>query len=780
MHFHQSFLFGAAAVLAASGLQAQDAVRQAGPMARADFSAPHHPSGPEAIAPVGAVSGSGVHSTPLGYYACDPGNPAELCYDLTIGYQQGEIYNPSSQKADRIWLRGYSGPVSGAEGAALTAPEIHLKPGTTLRMTLRNALDEVPPELGIPPCEDGHADPNEPSCANFNRSNMHTHGLWINPNGNGDNVLLTIEPGVNFQYEFNIPRDHPAGTFWYHPHLHGSTAPQVSSGMTGALIIEGDRRPMLGEGGDWMMPGDVDVLLDPPVAGDPAQKITDRVLMFQQISYACRDAQWQIKTDDSGRWICDEGDYGMVEAGPSGQVFDQFGVSPQGTTWDVSGRFTAINGAVWPMLTQRAVAGQMERWRLIHAGVRDTIKLEVRRATRDSYDDLRAAELAVTGEQQMRDMLEAVCAPPAEDAAATSEPVIYSLATDGLTRPALQRQDATWLQPGYREDLLLSFQEPGIYCLINGEADSGDVVANGRHGPELLGYVEVLANGPDGADESDIRQALIDRARAHYDGAVRDRIIADLEDGLRLTAFQRHAPVADEEITRDGQLQLQTAAFRIFNSTPVQGPPAFKFEVGEIGQDFAGNLIMQNSDSYDPARIDKLLPLDAAQEWWLTSFGGGGHPFHIHVNPFEVQDVRLTAPPAGCGTQRADGSDDIVPIAQDPRPGCAVVPTDRSTWLDVSAPGSQVASGPLPADGTGGTVLSQYAGLQGTWKDTIFANQDHLVRVRTRYQRYIGQFVLHCHILDHEDEGMMQNVVIGLPDAGGAALPFGHDHGGTR
>ncbi|MFD4947846.1 multicopper oxidase domain-containing protein [Streptomyces sp. NPDC058409] len=27
---------------------------------------------------------------------------------------------------------------------------------------------------------------------------------------------------------------------------------------------------------------------------------------------------------------------------------------------------------------------------------------------------------------------------------------------------------------------------------------------------------------------------------------------------------------------------------------------------------------------------------------------------------------------------------------------------------------------------------------------------------RTKYERYIGDFVLHCHILDHEDTGMME------------------------
>jgi hypothetical protein len=47
----------------------------------------------------------------------------------------------------------------------------------------------------------------------------------------------------------------------------------------------------------------------------------------------------------------------------------------------------------------------------------------------------------------------------------------------------------------------------------------------------------------------------------------------------------------------------------------------------------------------------------------------------------------------------------------------------------------------------------------------------YTIKVRTRYQRYIGEFVLHCHILDYEDQGMMQNVEIPIPDgAGGIAM----------
>jgi FtsP/CotA-like multicopper oxidase with cupredoxin domain len=56
------------------------------------------------------------------------------------------------------------------------------------------------------------------------------------------------------------------------------------------------------------------------------------------------------------------------------------------------------------------------------------------------------------------------------------------------------------------------------------------------------------------------------------------------------------------------------------------------------------------------------------------------------------------------------------------------------------------------------------------WKDTLFVPRGQQLRLRTRYERYIGTFVLHCHIVSHEDEGMMEllEIVPPRPDEGGA------------
>lgn len=71
-------------------------------------------------------------------------------------------------------------------------------------------------------------------------TNLHFHGSHVSPKGNSDNVLLRINPGENFDYEFKLPENHPPGLYWYHPHMHEFTDSQVNSGMAGAIIVRGD------------------------------------------------------------------------------------------------------------------------------------------------------------------------------------------------------------------------------------------------------------------------------------------------------------------------------------------------------------------------------------------------------------------------------------------------------------------------------------------------------------------------------------------------------------
>ena len=55
----------------------------------------------------------------------------------------------------------------------------------------------------------------------------------------GDDVFLDVGAGADYDYRWQVPADHAQGTHWYHPHSHGLVEPQILSGMSGMLVIDG-------------------------------------------------------------------------------------------------------------------------------------------------------------------------------------------------------------------------------------------------------------------------------------------------------------------------------------------------------------------------------------------------------------------------------------------------------------------------------------------------------------------------------------------------------------
>ena len=96
---------------------------------------------------------------------------------------------------------------------AFPGPTWVAKPGDTIRVHLENHLDQW--------------------------TNLHTHGFHVSPLDNGDNVFVHIDPDTSFDYEYVLPETHPDGVYWYHPHPHGITEQQNTSGMVGTILIEG-------------------------------------------------------------------------------------------------------------------------------------------------------------------------------------------------------------------------------------------------------------------------------------------------------------------------------------------------------------------------------------------------------------------------------------------------------------------------------------------------------------------------------------------------------------
>lgn len=123
-----------------------------------------------------------------------------LSLDLEASAQQIQLGNRTAN------LLAYNGQMPG--------PQLEVNPGDTVQIRLTNRL-------------------NQPT-------NLHYHGLHISPTGTGDNVFLEISPGESYTYEFQLPKNHPAGTFWYHPHYHGLVAEQLFAGLAGLFIVRGD------------------------------------------------------------------------------------------------------------------------------------------------------------------------------------------------------------------------------------------------------------------------------------------------------------------------------------------------------------------------------------------------------------------------------------------------------------------------------------------------------------------------------------------------------------
>lgn len=176
-----------------------------------------------------------------------------------------------------VTTRTFEGTVPG--------PTLRVRRGDRMRVALVNHMDEP--------------------------TNLHFHGLHVSPSGNSDNSFLHAMPGEKLDLVLDIPTDHPAGTFWYHPHLHGSVASQVFGGLAGAIVVEGDLDQV------------------PEVAA-----ARERLLVFSDITL-----------DGAGRIPA----AGMMDA-MNGR----------------EGELVLVNGLFRPRLTLRP--GETERWRLVNAG----------------------------------------------------------------------------------------------------------------------------------------------------------------------------------------------------------------------------------------------------------------------------------------------------------------------------------------------------------------------------------------------------------------------------
>ncbi|MEI8368258.1 MAG: multicopper oxidase domain-containing protein [Planctomycetia bacterium] len=340
-------------------------------------------------------------------------------------------------------------------------PTIEFAPNSVQLIPVLNLLDQVEltnatvPDFAIvDPVKTG-PDPSLPDNGphGFDVINLHTHGLNVSPRWPADDIFRRIGPGQLKFFVYQIPPEQPAGTYFYHPHNHGSVADQVAGGMAGPLIVRDNTRGLdaAGEKKGW-------------------GKATESIVMFQQLTLYKIDANasdrftrpdfFALKDMDLDRavGVTDRPDVREVAlrlnppAGPPIKRLDAV------ETW--------VSGAFQPTLGSPFSPGEVRRLRLIHAGVEENVNFTIE--------------------------------PPTPD---LPRPLIQVIAWDGipLAEPfIITERRQLLLSPGNRADVLVVFPTQGLTETLNGESHRYAIVQRDAEATpaNALAYLAVQPGTP--------------------------------------------------------------------------------------------------------------------------------------------------------------------------------------------------------------------------------------------------------------------------------------------
>jgi FtsP/CotA-like multicopper oxidase with cupredoxin domain len=427
---------------------------------------------------------------------------------------------PVNLGGQQVYLLTYNGQIP--------APRLEAKPGDKVRIHFTNNLSQP--------------------------TNIHYHGLHIPPTGNADNVFLRINPGEKLTYEFEIAQNQAAGTFWYHPHLHGFVAEQLFGGLAGLFIVRGE----------------LDEIPEIKAAKEEFLVLQDFAL------------------DEGGRLLSSM--HMSLMMGREGDVI-------------------VVNGNINPSFSLPAKG--LLRLRILNASTSRFYRL----------------------------MIE-------------NHP-FYQIATDGnaLNEPIEVRE--LLLTPGQRADVLVKGdKQPGQYRLLNLPYDRGSMSMMGGGG--MMGGRGMMGRNRD-----------------------------------------RNIPIVLATLNYDSPLETLSLPTKLASISSLPEPVAVRrFELNHGMSPAVGMAFLINGEPYSGDRLHTQVQLDTVEDWEITNTGVMDHPFHIHVNSFQV-------------------------ISRNGQPES------------------------LPA-----------------WRDTVLVKRGETVRIRIRFRDFAGKTVYHCHILDHEDLGMMGNLVI--------------------
>jgi FtsP/CotA-like multicopper oxidase with cupredoxin domain len=536
-----------------------------------------------------------------------------------------------------------------------------------------------------------------------NTLNLHTHGLTVSPLGMSDNIFREMRPGTTNLIQIDIPSDHPSGTFWYHVHKHGSVTYQFLGGMAGFLIVEG------GEGTLDAVP-EVAAAKDVPMAFQVIRSTNDGKVVF------VNEKAQQFGTspfsppappppiENQGLWST----YGL-NGGPP--------LAPDGSFPGKPTRYSyTTNGIANPTLHMRP--GEVQRWRLLNATDGDNLLL--------TLVSKEASEQGLG---------------------------LNVVAMDAITVPKSYRLDPgdpLVMGPGQRMDVMVKAGKPGVYLLQTLNPNLPASVSPyrdaqfpsgidpqprpSRRSPDFPSPCSASPDQCAGKFSYPVPLATIEVSGAAKNMDLPadplptpkglpgiDTMLSRTPDAVRNVVFEICGDVVLSPATN---LPSCGWYFTKYGATYWGGAPFTNLEMmrdaDDMGQPSSNpdmpRINFKKEGLFDPN--DPLFPDMIAgnyEEWTVYNQSFSDHPFHIHQNHVLVTKINsITIPqPEWHDTL-------VVPAAVCLKPSC-----------------------PSISDNTPGSITFR------TYFNPVTA----------------GCFVMHCHILTHEDIGMMQRLDI-LPAKG--------------
>ena len=162
----------------------------------------------------------------------------------------------------------------------------------------------------------------------------------------------------------------------------------------------------------------------------------------------------------------------------------------------------------------------------------------------------------------------------------------------------------------------------------------------------------------------------------------------------------------------------------------------FTFAASDAPVDIANGSFINGASFPDNTLTQPRL--NTTEEWVLVNNSVAAHPFHYHVNDFQVMSVFDPTP--------------STPAIQGMPAYANLTVTTPNMWYQDTV---NIPAASFNSDGT--------------------VNAPGRVVIRTKSLAFDGAFVFHCHILDHEDEGMMSlnTIIPEIPIYVAAAGPGG-------